>query len=312
MKKKNIICGVGGLCALVLIIGLIFYLSEKKETDDEKEVKIPTIEFTENEAIIEFVIGSENRFTGEVKNKSLLKNAFVLKKEIKKEDLKKKAEKLSFEDEDIVNEGENFTLYSKDNRSLTIYSDGTFNYQVNKSASKKEIEISDEDCKKIAMEAIAKNGLFGDDCVYSDMGYTTLEEIGTENSNIVTEKQVYFKRIINNSVVNGKNVIIVSIDADGDVNSIISNYLEIDDTIDAEQVITLDDAIFELESLHGSIIADETIQLAVIHNIEIVYWEDSSEKNDINTIQPVYKFTGDAVFEGITIGKFEAYEQAIK
>lgn len=312
MKKKYIICCGIGIIVVALIVGAFLLLNGKEEANTKKEVKIPTIEFPQYVGAYNGDIIFENNFSGNVKNEGLLEKAFVLKNEINEKEIKKIADKLSFESEDILREEKEFILYSKDDKSLMLYSNGTFDYQVKRVTDEDEMTISDDKCREIAEEAIVKSGLAGDDCTYSKVGYTLLEEIGVENSETVLEKQVYFKRKIDNINVSGKNMLVVTIDADGEIISILSNYMSIDDEIEVQQVIPVDEAIEKAKELEGMIEMDEKTDRVEIENVEVVYWEDSSTIYDVNTIQPVYKITGKSYCNGEEIGIFEAYEQAIK
>lgn len=312
MKKKYIICCGIGIIVVALIVGAFLLLNGKEESNTKKEVKIPTIEFPQYVGAYNGDIIFENNFSGNIKNEGLLEKAFVLKNEINEKELNKIADKLSFDSEDILREEEEFILYSKDDKSLMLYSNGTFDYQVKRITDEDKMTISDDKCREIAEEAIVKSGLAGDDCTYSKIGYTLLEEIGVENSETVLEKQVYFKRKIDNINVSGKNMLVVTIDADGEIISILSNYMSIDDEIEVQQVIPVDEAIEKAKELEGMIEMDEKTDRVEIENVEVVYWEDSSTIYDVNTIQPVYKITGKSYCNGEEIGIFAAYEQAIQ
>lgn len=205
-------------------------------------------------------------------------------------------------------------MYQKKDKNLKIYSNGSIDYTYNKEneSNKKEMKISDKECRKKAEEILLSNNILDDSCEYSDTGNTVIEEIGAEGSEKIISKEVYFTRKIDNEEVNGSRMAVVSIDADGDILQVSRNFSTIEKKIKPNKIIAKEDAIEKAKKLEGMIYMDEKTNKVVIESVEVVYWEDSSFYNECNTIQSVYKINGKSYENNNLIGDFVAYEQAVK
>lgn len=205
-------------------------------------------------------------------------------------------------------------MYQKKDKNLKIYSNGSIDYTYNKEneSNKKEMKISDKECRKKAEEILFSNNILDDSCEYSDIGSTVIEEIGAEGSEKIISKEVYFTRKIDNEEVNGSRMAVVSIDADGDILQVSRNFSTIEKKIKPNKIIAKEDAIEKAKKLEGMIYMDEKTNKVVIESVEVVYWEDSSFYNECNTIQSVYKINGKSYENNNLIGDFVAYEQAVK
>ncbi len=221
---------------------------------------------------------------------------------------------MKFSSDDLKYSDDLLHVYKKEDKNIKIYANGSFDYTYDKknvNNNKKEMKISDKECRKKAEEFMFSNNILDDSCVYSDMGNTVIEEIGVEGSETIISKEVYFTRKINNKKVKGSRAAVVSIDADGDILQISTNYSSVEKKIKPNRIITIEEAIENAKKLEGMICMDEKTNKVVIESVEVVYWEDSSFDSKCNTIQPVYKINGKSYENNNYLGKFVAYEQAV-
>lgn len=215
-----------------------------------------------------------------------------------------------------IKEKDDMTIekYEKGNEQLTIYSNGTYHYKKdkNKDYSKmKNVDLEEGALVQKANKFLKDEELIPDDFVYSEIGETTIENVTTGEKTVVT-KDLYYVREINGIEVEGTSKIVVSMNAEGDVEEVYSSYREIEEVVDVKENYTIDEMSSELENLNGMIYINDDADEVTFEDVEVVYYEDSAPYSDNPTIQPVYRVKGSNMKDGKEIDDYYGLTSAVK
>ncbi len=198
-----------------------------------------------------------------------------------------------------------------DINQLTVQNNGCFNFYSNADNTLCEMTLSDEECKRRAGTVINDLGIFMEGYTFSGIIYGTCHDFDHPEDKMVISKEVVFTRGMNNSKVYGNAKVSVQLTGEGTVHSITANYRDIDKTIDIDKVVSVDQAISKLNNYEGFISVPEGTTKIELEDIQISYWEDSANKYDNHTIQPVYELTGKAYDGDRLLGAFTALESVV-
>lgn len=302
IKKLNDKRIIIGTMFLILIIGVI--IKGKSEN-----YKFDTIDFPQFAGYISSDLKFEDETNkSQIKNEKNIQHVFIAE-ELISNDRRKKI-KIAFKMDDNTSYKDNLReTVTRDNAQLVIYDNGTFQYD--KGSNKEDkVMVSDAKSKEIAKKFLEDKQLIPKDFEYSGIGYDILSvEDGSKNgpqNKTVISKNVYFKRKVDNSFVEGTSQIYVSIVGNGEVETVYSSYWEKSEEVKVEDNISIDDVIKKIEKLDGCIAISEEADKVVLTDIEVVYWEDSAPFSENYSIQPIYKVSGSCYNKNNKIDSFEA------
>lgn len=176
----------------------------------------------------------------------------------------------------------------------------------------REVTVSDEECMDRAIGILHELEINMREYAYSGLIQGTGYHMDTPGEKITTSKEVVYVRKINDREVYGSQAkISIRFKGEG-VESVLVDTVQIKEEKRANKVIKVKDALKEVKEHRGFIQTPEGTTKVVIEDVNIAYWEDYSRLNEINTIQPVYEFTGTAYMGDKKIGDFKAVESAVK
>lgn len=202
------------------------------------------------------------------------------------------------------------TIYENNKRFLRISDDGTFVYHNKSLDSSSEINLSDDECKRIAKDFLKKNDLATQEFFENGIAHVTKTNALNPNDSKILGKDVYFNRKIDNKMVYGIARVIISIGQDGQVASAYSafkNYSKGEPVC----IKSFDKAFEDLKKLDGMIDMDPDTKKVSIKKVELVYWEDSSPNSKQTHIQPIYHFLGETLNQVGNKGTFEGFIAAV-
>lgn len=318
MKKnlvKKLIYIVTALSLIVVIIVVNNKYGNKEEKSEGFKYKI---DFPASAEHINSKLVTNNKINkNEIKNKEILDTYYLVEDEIS--DSRKQHIKKTFDMEkaDVdINDKDNMTIeiYEKGNEQLTIYSNGTYHYikDKNKDYSKmNNVGLEEKVLVENADMFLKDNDLIPEDFVYSEMGETSIKNVSTGEEIVVT-KDLCYTREINGIEVEGTSKIVVSMNAEGEVEEVYSSYREIEEVVDVKENYTVDEMLEELKKLNGMVYISDDADEVIFEEVEIVYYEDSAPYSDNLTIQPVYKVKGSNNKEGKKIEEYSGLTSAVK
>ena len=317
--KKSLIKKLTCVISASILVAVIVVTNNKYSNKDEKPEGFQyEIDFPVSAGHINSKLVTNNKIDkNKIKNKEILETYYIVKDEIS--DSKKQHIKKTFEMEkaDVdIKEKDDMTIekYEKGNEQLTIYSNGTYHYKKdkNKDYSKmKNVDLEESALVQKANKFLKDEELIPDDFVYSEIGETTIENVTTGEKTVVT-KDLYYVREINGIEVEGTSKIVVSMNAEGDVEEIYSSYREIEEVVDVKENYTIDEMSSELENLNGMIYINDDADEVTFEDVEVVYYEDSAPYSDNPTIQPVYRVKGSNMKDGKEIDDYYGLTSAVK
>lgn len=317
--KKSLIKKLTCVISASILVAVIVVTNNKYSNKDEKPEGFQyEIDFPVSAGHINSKLVTNNKIdNNKIKNKEILETYYIVKDEIS--DSKKQHIKKTFEMEkaDVdIKEKDDMTIekYEKGNEQLTIYSNGTYHYKKdkNKDYSKmKNVDLEEGALVQKANKFLKDEELIPDDFVYSEIGETTIENVTTGEKTVVT-KDLYYVREINGIEVEGTSKIVVSMNAEGDVEEVYSSYREIEEVVDVKENYTIDEMSSELENLNGMIYINDDADEVTFEDVEVVYYEDSAPYSDNPTIQPVYRVKGSNMKDGKEIDDYYGLTSAVK
>ena len=317
--KKSLIKKLTCVISASILVAVIVVTNNKYSNKDEKPEGFQyEIDFPVSAGHINSKLVTNNKIDkNKIKNKEILETYYIVKDEIS--DSKKQHIKKTFEMEkaDVdIKEKDDMTIekYEKGNEQLTIYSNGTYHYKKdkNKDYSKmKNVDLEEGALVQKANKFLKDEELIPDDFVYSEIGETTIENVTTGEKTVVT-KDLYYVREINGIEVEGTSKIVVSMNAEGDVEEVYSSYREIEEVVDVKENYTIDEMSSELENLNGMIYINDDADEVTFEDVEVVYYEDSAPYSDNPTIQPVYRVKGSNMKDGKEIDDYYGLTSAVK
>ncbi len=317
--KKSLIKKLTCVISASILVAVIVVTNNKYSNKDEKPEGFQyEIDFPVSAGHINSKLVTNNKIDkNKIKNKEILETYYIVKDEIS--DSKKQHIKKTFEMEkaDVdIKEKDDMTIekYEKGNEQLTIYSNGTYHYKKdkNKDYSKmKNVDLEEGALVQKANKFLKDEELIPDDFVYSEIGETTIENVTTGEKTVVT-KDLYYVREINGIEVEGTSKIVVSMNAEGDVEEVYSSYREIEEVLDVKENYTIDEMSSELENLNGMIYINDDADEVTFEDVEVVYYEDSAPYSDNPTIQPVYRVKGSNMKDGKEIDDYYGLTSAVK
>lgn len=317
--KKSLIKKLTCVISASILVAVIVVTNNKYSNKDEKPEGFQyEIDFPVSAGHINSKLVTNNKIDkNKIKNKEILETYYIVKDEIS--DSKKQHIKKTFEMEkaDVdIKEKDDMTIekYEKGNEQLTIYSNGTYHYKKdkNKDYSKmKNVDLEESALVQKANKFLKDEELIPDDFVYSEIGETTIENVTTGEKTVVT-KDLYYVREINGIEVEGTSKIVVSMNAEGDVEEVYSSYREIEEVVDVKENYTIDEMSSELENLNGMIYINDDADEVTFEDVEVVYYEDSAPYSDNPTIQPVYRVKGSNMKDGKEIDDYYGLTSAVK
>lgn len=317
--KKSLIKKLTCVISASIVVAIIVVINNKYSNKDEKTEGFQyEIDFPVSAGHINSKLVTNNKIDkNKIKNKEILETYYIVKDEIS--DSKKQHIKKTFEMEkaDVdIKDKDDMTIekYEKGNEQLTIYSNGTYHYKKdkNKDYSKmKNVDLEEGALVQKANKFLKDEELIPDDFVYSEIGETTIENVTTGEKTVVT-KDLYYVREINGIEVEGTSKIVVSMNAEGDVEEVYSSYREIEEVVDVKENYTIDEMSSELENLNGMIYINDDADEVTFEDVEVVYYEDSAPYSDNPTIQPVYRVKGSNMKDGKEIDDYYGLTSAVK
>ena len=317
--KKSLIKKLTCVISASILVAVIVVTNNKYSNKDEKPEGFQyEIDFPVSAGHINSKLVTNNKIDkNKIKNKEILETYYIVKDEIS--DSKKQHIKKTFEMEkaDVdIKEKDDMTIekYEKGNEQLTIYSNGTYHYKKdkNKDYSKmKNVDLEESALVQKANKFLKDEELIPDDFVYSEIGETTIENVTTGEKTVVT-KDLYYVREINGIEVEGTSKIVVSMNAEGDVEEVYSSYREIEEVLDVKENYTIDEMSSELENLNGMIYINDDADEVTFEDVEVVYYEDSAPYSDNPTIQPVYRVKGSNMKDSKEIDDYYGLTSAVK
>jgi len=216
------------------------------------------------------------------------------------EDISKRKEKLkeifdiaktTQENKDQQN---NLSSFRDSNKKLDVYNDGIFTYNLDTDNNSKENLLGDDKIRKLASDFLSKNNLISSDYYFDAVQYETVTPTSDPDKSIVLRKFVNFTRKINGQPVYGYSKISVGINAVGEISNVYYLGRDLADSSDVE-IKDFDKAFTDLNEQNGLVKMESDTKDVEIKNVELAYWEDSTPNSTQNYIQPVYRFTGDAI-----------------
>ena len=317
--KKSLIKKLTCVISASILVAVIVVTNNKYSNKDEKPEGFQyEIDFPVSAGHINFKLVTNNKIDkNKIKNKEILETYYIVKDEIS--DSKKQHIKKTFEMEkaDVdIKEKDDMTIekYEKGNEQLTIYSNGTYHYKKdkNKDYSKmKNVDLEEGALVQKANKFLKDKDLIPDDFVYSEIGETTIENVTTGEKTVVT-KDLYYAREINGIEVEGTSQIVVSMNAEGDVEEIYSSYREIEEVVAVKENYSVDEMSKELKNLNGMVYINDDADEVTFEDVEVVYYEDSAPYSDNPTIQPVYRVKGSNMKDGKEIDDYYGLTSAVK
>ena len=308
MKKKyKMIIAILCLCISVTIILIKIY------QNNNNAFNVPQIQFPASANASNYTFVTENHLkTDQVKEISeddSLRKVYILNESIDDSVINNIQKKfnINVDNKNITSEG----ITYGDINQLTVQNNGCLNFYSNADNALCEMTLSDEECKRRAGAIINDLGIFMEGYTFNGIIYGTCHDFDHPEDKIVISKEVVFTRGMDNSKVFGNSKVSVQLTGEGTVHSITANYRDIDKTIDIDKVVSVDQAISKLNNYEGFISVPEGTTKVELEDIQISYWEDSSEQYDNNTIQPVYELTGKAYNGNQLLGTFTALESVV-
>lgn len=299
MKIKKIHVGITIIIAVVLVMNISI-----------KAEKFEKIDFPQFAGYVDHELKFEDKSNkSNVKNADIAKHVYVVKEEISKkksDHIKQVFDMVNFESKkDDVQE-----VITGNDKVLTIYKNGTYHYK-NKITKTDKVKITDEECKKIALDFLETNDLMPEYFEYAGTGYDILTPMDNPQDETIIAKSIYFRRSLNGVDVKGNSKIYVTVVNDGAIRDVYSSYREIEDEILINDVVSPFEAIEKAKNFDGMVAIDEKANKVKITEVEMIFWEDSAPLSENATIQPVYKVTGKCFLCNEEIGDFEAIVSAL-
>lgn len=202
------------------------------------------------------------------------------------------------------------TVIEENNKRLSIYDKGNYEYSNGKNSESK-VQFDDAKAVNIAESYLREKGLLPNGFEYAGIG---IGELVIGKKSIVNEKTVFFNRFIDGKEVEGDACIMVTLIGDGEITKVISSYNDEikKETVDERNIISVEDALKDIVNLKNFLDIDEEADELEINNVSIRYWEESSPYEDKAYVQPVYEVTGKQYKNGKDKGEFRIITQAIK
>lgn len=174
-----------------------------------------------------------------------------------------------------------------------------------KSSSSSKIP-SDDECIKIAEDIIKDLGLNLAD-FDKGMVENAVQQNLSNDTNIITEKAVYFYRKFKGNRILGTSRLIIIIGDNGEIHSVKKLYCDIDEeSVYSLKLKPIEKAFNDIEKSNGIIHYKGKAKAIEISSIKLAYWEDPSN----NLLQPVYFFRGRST--DTDQEEFESYVTAVE
>ncbi len=307
MKKKGYIIIANLVLSLIIILATCFHFFKRRESLPLIEISFPQYAGEINKDI-EFIVNIDTKC--DIKNQSILNEFYITDNQNFEKNIDTIATYYNVDKNQTTTE--DVTIRGNNKKNITQYGNTSFKY-TNNALTKKEVTLSDSYCISIASEELKKIDIYSDDLECYGVGYDIQTDLQTGEETIIA-KTVYFERKIDNIPIEGNSKISISIINEGKISSIYCGYSEICDTynVNKSNILTIEKALESCKNLNGYIELPDNTDTVLINNIECVYWEDSAPNSRNNTIQPVYKITGQAYCNGKYCGEFVAIESALK